>query len=278
MIVDHGQARLAVETTGEGPPDVLLLHAGVTDQRSWAPLRAALGDTARTISLDRRGYGATTYEPEPGWSPVEDAVAVLDALGIGRATVVGASVGGRTALDLALAHPERVERLVLIGAALSGAPAPEITDAEVLRLDAEGDDALERGDDDALNRIDAALWLDGAHHPGRVADDVRALFLDMNGRAITAIDPGDEEETDAWDRVGEIRVPTLVLIGEHDLEHIHRNARHLAATLPEARLVALSGVAHLPHLEGDATTLHEIAAFIAAGSGGSSSDSGMLGG
>lgn len=256
--VSSGRAELAVEITGSGP-DVLLLHAGVTDQRSWAPLRAALDGRARAVSFDARGFGRTTYAVEPGWSPVTDAVAVLEAVGVERAVVVGASMGGAVAIDLALTHPERVAALVLVGAAITGSPTPEITDAEVLRLDAAGDEALERGDTDALNRIEAALFLDGVHHPGRVPDDVRALFWEMNGRALAAAETGEETDRPrAWDRLGEIAVPTLVLVGEHDLEHVHRNARHLAGTVPGARLVELPDVAHLPHLEGDERTLAEI--------------------
>lgn len=266
MMIDHGRARLVVEEAGQGPPDVLLLHAGVTDQRSWASLVDVLAAHARCVSFDRRGFGATTYEEEDGWSPVADAVAVLDALGLDRAVVIGASMGGATALDLALAHPDRVSALVLIGAAVSGAPAPEITDAEVLRLDAEGDAALERDDLDALNHIEATLWLDGARCPGRVADDVRELFLDMNGRALSAAEPGEEAaDGAAWDRLGDIAVPVLVLVGELDLEHVHRNARHLAASLRQARLVELPGVAHLPHLEADGATLRAIAEFVGNG-------------
>ena len=266
-MVHSGRAQLAVEVSGDGGVDVLLLHAGVTDQRSWAPLRGVLEDRARTISFDRRGFGSTTYDEEPGWSPVADAVAVLDDLAIDRAVVIGASMGGGTALDLALTYPGRVGALVLVGAAISGAPAPEITDAEVLRLDAAGDAAFECGDLDELNRIEATLWLDGAHRAGRVADDVRALFLEMNGRALSAADPGVEAQPDAetdraWDRLGEIAVPILVVVGEHDLEHVQRNARHLAASLPQARLVELSGTAHLPHLEGDEAALGAIAGFV----------------
>ncbi|MGN6252497.1 MAG: alpha/beta fold hydrolase [Marmoricola sp.] len=263
--VPNGRARLSVEVSGSGPVDVLLLHAGVTDHRSWAPLRAVLADRGRVIGFDARGFGDTTYEYEPGWSPVTDAVAVLDAVGAGRAVVVGASMGGATALDLTLAHPERVAALVLVGAAVSGAPAPGSLDAATAALDEAGDAALARGDRVELNRVEAALWLDGPGRPGRVGEAVRALFLDMNARALAAADPGEQNASaPAWDRLEEIGVPTLVLVGEHDLEHVRRNARHLARAVPGAELVELPGVAHLPHLEGDEATLHAIARAVDA--------------
>jgi pimeloyl-ACP methyl ester carboxylesterase len=78
----NGAARLADVAQGEGTP-VLLMHAGVTDKRSWGPLIEALGDRCRTIAYDQRGYGETTYQPE-AHSAVGDALAVLDAQGHGR--------------------------------------------------------------------------------------------------------------------------------------------------------------------------------------------------
>lgn len=272
MIVTHGNAHLAVETIGEGPPDVLLLHAGVTDQRSWQPVVERLvdrpdgaGGGARCVSFDRRGFGETTYEPEEGWSPVADAVAVLDTVGVERAVVIGGSMGGGTAIDLALAHPDRVAALVLIGSAVSGAPALTDLDDETRRLDEAADAADEQDDQAEVNRIEATLWLDGPLHPGRVTGPVRDLFLEMNGRALVAPTPGDPAQPEpAWDRLGRIGCPTLVLVGEHDLRHIRAHARRLASEIPDARLVDLPGVAHLPQLEGDEQTLAEITRFLSA--------------
>jgi len=98
--------------TGAGDP-VLLIHAGMTDRRSWRSLSSRLAPDHLVLAYDQRGYGETTYSPEP-YSPVADAVAVLDAAGISRAAVVGCSMGGGAAVDLALEHPGRVSRLALI--------------------------------------------------------------------------------------------------------------------------------------------------------------------
>ena len=93
----------------------------------------------------------------------------------------------------------------------------------------------------------------------------RDLFLDMNGHALDSDDPGEQRaDAAAWDRLAEIGVPTLVLIGEHDLRYIKEGCAHAVAVIPGARLVELPGVAHLPHLEGDERTLAEIAAFVAS--------------
>ncbi|MDR2997593.1 MAG: alpha/beta hydrolase [Microbacterium sp.] len=240
----------------------MLLHAGVTDRRSWSALIDELGDGVRTVRYDARGYGDTRTAPDERWSMVADAVAVLDALGIERAVVVGASMGGATAVDLALAHPERVAGLVLIGAAVSGSPDRAL-DPVAARLDAEIEDAAEQDDLDTVNALEAHFWLDGPGHEGRVSGAARALFLDMNGRALSAADPGEPlPEEDAWPRTRTIRVPTAVVVGEYDLSEFHDNARHLAETIPGARLTRLPCTAHVPHAEGDDAAVRAIAALI----------------
>jgi pimeloyl-ACP methyl ester carboxylesterase len=263
MEITSGSAVLAAESTGEGP-DVLLVHAGVTDQRSWASVLDRLPGR-RCVTYDARGYGRTTYEAEDGWSAVEDAVAVLDAYEVEQAVVIGASMGGKTAIDLALQHPERVRALVLIGPAVSG--APEATyEPEVLALEDTWEAAEERGDVAEVNGLEARVWLDGPAAPeGRVTGAPRELFLEMNRRALAADDPGKQrDEVAAWDRLAEITVPTLLLIGDLDLRYIKEGVAHAASTIPGARLVELPGVAHLPHLENDERTLTEIAAFVAS--------------
>jgi pimeloyl-ACP methyl ester carboxylesterase len=263
MEITSGSAVLSADSAGSGP-DVLLLHAGVTDRRSWAPVVETLPNR-RCLSFDARGYGRTTYEREDGWSPVDDAVAVLDAYDAEQAVVVACSMGGRTALDLALTRPERVRGLVLIGSAVSGAPDLDHLEPGLEDLEKRYDAAYEAKDLDELNRLEAEIWLDGPFVPGRVTGPARELFLDMNRIALEAPEPGEaRHDVDAWTSCGDLRVPTLVLIGEHDLAHTHRNAAHLAETVPGARLVDLPGVAHLPHLERDERTLAEIAAFVTA--------------
>ena len=255
-----GTARIAYEVVGDGP-DVLLIHAGVNDRRGWRHVVERLSPTHRCIAHDMRGYGETEYEPQDGWSPHEDARAVLDAAGADRAVVVACSMGGQAAIDLTLAHPDRVSALLLIGTAVRGAPYPELTEGPTAELNerfaAAEDDLVE------LNRLDAHMWLDGPTAPGRVTGEVRALFLEMNDRALRAPDPGPEADTpDAWPRLGEIAVPTLVLVGRLDAEEILAIAPQVAERIPGARLETLDGVAHVPHLEADEATLAAVERFV----------------
>ena len=257
-----GKARIAYEVTGAGP-EVLLVHAGVNDRRSWRHAVDRLSPDFRCIAYDMRGHGETEYEPEEGWSPHEDARAVLDAAGAERPLVVACSMGGQAAIDLALAHPERAGALLLIGTAVRGAPYPELTEGPTAALNERFGQAEEAGDLEELNRLDAHMWLDGPASPeGRVGGEARALFLEMNAKALAAPDRGPEADTpDAWPRLPEIAVPTLLLVGRLDAEEIVAIAPEVAGRIPHARLEYLDGVAHLPHLEADEATLRSIHTF-----------------
>jgi pimeloyl-ACP methyl ester carboxylesterase len=265
VFATSGQAQLAYDVTGAaGGAGVLLIHAGVNDRRSWRHVVERLSPRHRCVAFDMRGYGETTYERDDGWTPVADAVAVLDAAGLERAIVVACSMGGQAAIDLTLAQPERVAGLLLIGTAIRGAPYPELTEGPTAELNARFEAAEAAGDLDELGRLDAWMWLDGpSADEGRVSGSVRDLFLEMNDIALRAQDPGDQGEIPpAWPRLGEIAVPTLVLLGRLDAEDIQVIDELAAGLIPGARLVHLEGVAHVPHLEGDAATLDAIAGFV----------------
>ena len=265
MIATSGRARIAYEATegvGADATDVLLIHAGVTDRRSWSHVVDRLRGRHRCVSYDARGFGETEYEQQDGWTLASDALAVLDAAGIDRAIVVACSMGGMTALDLVVDHPERVAALVLIGTAVSGAPYPEITEEPTASLVAACEAAEEAADWGEVNRLEAHLWLDGPTAPeGRVGGATRELFLAMNGRALHAPDPGERVRGDAWSRADEIAVPTLVLIGRLDLPDIIAVDAQLAELIPGASVRYLDGVAHLPHFEGDPVCLEAIEQF-----------------
>jgi pimeloyl-ACP methyl ester carboxylesterase len=264
VFATSGRAQLAYDSTGATDgADVFLVHAGVNDRRSWQHVVERLSPHHRCVAYDARGFGETTYEREDGWSPVTDAIAVLDAAGLTRPVVVACSMGGRTAIDLTLAHPDRVAGLALIGSAIRGAPYPDLKEGPTAELNALIEVAEAAKDLDEVGRLEAWMWLDGpSAEEGRVGGAVRELFLEMNGRALRAEDPGDQAETpSAWPRLGEIAVPTLVMVGRLDAEDIQVVDEQAAALVPGARLRYLEGVAHVPHLERDPATLDEIAAF-----------------
>lgn len=229
---------------------VVLLHANVADRRMWQGQWDWLATTHPVVGYDRRGFGESrTLRPTP-YSNVADLWDVMDSLGYDSAVLVGCSMGGRVAIDAALARPDRVGGLVLVSPGLSGAPAPRYGDSVKALTDAISA-ATSQGDLDAKNALQARLWLDGPlSPPGRVGGEIRRLFLSMNGTALRAANPGlASEEPSAWEQLEAIKAPALVMWGDLDLPHLQERCSLVAQRIPGAQSLVLQGTAHLPALE-----------------------------
>lgn len=241
-------ATLAGFETGEGLP-VVFLHAGVCDKRMWASQMEAVADAGfHAIAYDRRGYGETEAEDVP-FSHVEDLEAVLDALDMHAALLVGCSMGGGLALDFAFKNPGRTIGLVLMGTSVSGAPWSATTQESA--IEAAEEDAYERGDRDMLNRVQAHEWLDGPRaQSGRVGGAIRELFLDMNALALGKPELRQEERApDIYRQVAQVNTPTLLVVGDEDFTALIDRHEHLSEEMPNAFAVVLEGVAHIPSIE-----------------------------
>lgn len=142
-------------------------------------------------SADTGGHTPRRQAPGHSFNHVADLLAVMDALDVGSAVLVGNSQGERISLDVALDHPERVDGLVLVGPAITGAPYPFGFDADP--AEEASDEATDAADDPVeANRLEAHLRLDGPLQAGgRVGGASRELFLDMNGIARAAADTGE---------------------------------------------------------------------------------------
>jgi pimeloyl-ACP methyl ester carboxylesterase len=249
--VRSGRAELCVEDSQTPGPALVCLHAGVCDRRMWAPQVDALRATHRVIAYDRRGYGETRFEAEP-FSHVDDLIVLLNALQIDQATLMGCSQGGRFAIDAALAHPERVQALVLVACAVSGAPTPESGFSPRVqgRIDA-CEAAEQQGDLASVNELEAQLWLDGPEQAtGRVSGPLRELFLSMNGLALASAPAGDTATPpSSWSCIEQLKLPTLIIWGTLDFDHLDQRMRELARRIQGAQSVLMQGVAHLPGLE-----------------------------
>ena len=232
---------------GAGFP-IVLLHAGVADSRMWQPQVEEFAKQFDVVRPDMRGFGDSELPPVP-WKPHADLLALIDELRLKPAFLVGCSMGGSLAIDFAIDNPERVSKLVLVGAGVSGQkqdPRHEGLYAEVMAAD-------ERNDMKAVNEAEMYLWLDGPYRPrGYVAQPLRDLFLDMNGgnrRADWSRAPNQSLEPPAIERLNEITAPTLVIVGEADLEPIRETADMLASSIAGAHMEVVRDAAHLPNLE-----------------------------
>lgn len=246
---------LAWEASGDGPPDLLLLHPGLCDRSFWDPVWPGLASLGRAIRFDARAFGASP-DPTGSFAPAEDAVSVLDAAGADRAIVVGVSYGSRIALDVTVGWPERVQALVLVSGPGRDDPALEARFEEV-------DEAMDRGDVDAANAIEVELWAE------RAAPDVRAWVTAQNRALLERQHHLEDEpsflEPPATERVGEVRVPVLVLLGEHDQPSSVAGAEDIArATGGELIVVARAG--HLLGREQPEKFLAALERFVRAAS------------
>jgi pimeloyl-ACP methyl ester carboxylesterase len=196
---------------------------------------------------DQRGFGESELPSKP-WSPVADLLSLMKQLSLEPAHLIGCSMGGALAIDFALAHPERISKLVLVGSAIGGfAFKPEHA-----HLFSEAASARKAGDLDALNQAMLKLFLDGPERPrGYVAEPLRKLFLEMNGRALRSDFEKAPPEQDALAvrRLHEIAEPTLVVVGDQDVPTVLEAADLLMNSIPDVRKAVIHDAAHLPNLE-----------------------------
>jgi pimeloyl-ACP methyl ester carboxylesterase len=234
-------AQLAWWSDGEGEA-LVLVHAGVADARMWEPLLPALTASHRVVRYDLRGAGRTRSQPG-AYSNADDLAALLDALAIDRAHVVGASYGGQVALEFAATHPTRVASLVLLAAAL---PDSDPTSAKQEFCDAE-EQAIEEGRIDDAVELNVALWA------GTSTPATQALVRDMQRLAFDLQLDEDAEPQDLDPplsaRLGTIDVPATIAVGDRDLADADAVAQRLAGELPQATLHRVGDAGHLLALD-----------------------------
>ncbi len=258
-------SELAAERWPGGAPVAVLLHEGVSDRRGWQELAGCLAPQLTVVAYDRRGFGETPPSAGP-FSHAGDLLAVLDQVTGGPAWLVGASAGGGIALDAALLAPDRVAGLVLLGSAVSGSPEPKL-DEHTQRFDGLLDEAIAAGDLAETNRLETWLWLDGPAQPeGRVGGRARELALDMNAVILRNAVPesAGASGVDAWNRLGEVRVPVTVACGEFDVPFVIERGRYLAQRVPRGSYQVLAGMAHQPYLEQPGTVARLVLDAVAA--------------
>jgi len=240
---------LYLETRGHGP-DLVLLHGWGLNLRVWDGLTRELQSSFRVITVDLPGHGRSPWNPKAR-TPAEQAWQVHAALASrsDRYSLIGWSMGGQIAIDLAAAMPGSVERLVLVGTTPRfaagedwphGMPAATLeklatqlrtnykrTVSEFLELQVRGSAASEK----VLAELHASLFSHGEAHP-------KALVAGLNTL----------KSSDLRSMLGLIRAPTLVIAGQYDRVTLPIASRALAEALPDARYVEFRRAAHAPFL------------------------------
>ena len=239
-------ALIAYDIAGSGPP-LVLLHAGLGDRRMWDAQIPALAERFTVIRCDARGFGETRKPPQP-YSAHGDVLGLLDHLGIERAHLVGVSMGSQTAIEVAVAAPERVSSLIAV-AARTGTPVSLELRANLDRVD----EIFESGDVAGAVEYELRMWIDG---PGREPEAVNPAMRERVREMNAALFARDDEEGDpiplnppAAERLGDITAPTLIVYGDMDIADVRQAGPHLAAAIPGASLAVIPDAAHLPQME-----------------------------
>jgi 3-oxoadipate enol-lactonase len=249
MRTDLGDARLPFVRAGAGPP-LVFLHAGIADMRMWEPQLATFAQDHTVFAYDLRGYGRSE-SADVEYAHHTDLARMLDAQDMDCVTLIGASIGGSAAIDFALEQPERVEALVLVGAAVGGY---EFSDAASIAAWDPIEAAHEAGDFELATELELRFWVDGPkRRPEQVDTGFRRTVSAMLRPNIERGELEQELELDppALDRLGEIDIPTLVIVGDEDVPDVQRTAEILAENIYEASSSRIGDSAHLPSLEHD---------------------------
>ena len=242
-VAEVNGTKLYYETAGKGPA-VVLVHGGLVDSRLWDDQMKELAKHHRVVRYDLRAMGRSAPAPQP-FSHIEDLRALMDFLKIERATVVGLSLGGIIAADFALEYPERVDRLVLVGAGPRGDKQPPDKDAM------KAYEAASKGIAEEFVNVVMKSGLYAAVREGTPAyARLRQMMLE-NFKALSTFAPGflKYPTQPTLERLGQIKAPTLVIIGGEDAQSLKNVADTLAAGIPGARKVVIPGASHHPPVE-----------------------------
>jgi pimeloyl-ACP methyl ester carboxylesterase len=259
--------RLAYEEVSPAAPEgtVLLLCGIGAKRQGWYKQLQPLGARFRTIALDYRDVGDSdeaTAQYTIG-DVAEDVHELARALGIERAGLIGISMGGFVALELALRHPELVDKLILIVTS-AGGPTHVSTSPEIMRLLMPGDEDVETGA--GARRVCAAVAAPGfaERHPEEMETFVeiarhRPMTKDAYLRQLAAC-----RGHDVSDRLDRISAPTLVIHGDLDPLVPVENGRHLAERIPGAELIVYADTGHIPEVERADEFNRDLLAFLEA--------------
>jgi pimeloyl-ACP methyl ester carboxylesterase len=224
----------------------------------WEPLLPHLPADREVIRYDMRGFGEAEPPGEP-FSHARDLLDLLDGRGLDRVALVGASYGGRVALQVAGNWPERVRGLALLDSATIGhdwsAGFREYDEAETA--------AFEAGDIEQAVELNVRTWVDAGRDPSEIDPAIRKLVADMQRRIFELDNDVDSDCEPLAIEPERITAPTVVAVGEFDLPDFHAIARDLAERIPN--VVAhetVPGAAHLPALERPAETARLIAPVV----------------
>jgi 3-oxoadipate enol-lactonase len=240
--VEVEAGKLFYEECGTGPDAVILIHDGIAHSAVWDDVWPTFCKRFHTIRYDRRGYGRS---PASGtwYTETEDLATLLRNRKVSHSVLVGSSHGGELSIDFTLQYPSLVRQLVLVGAVVSGLPYTD----HFLNRGISNSQPFEKNDVPG----GLANWAKDKYLLAPAHDAAKKRLLEL----LTA-NPQDMTHSDyarptqaALHRLKEIRVPTLILVGDADIPDVHAHAGAIEAGIAGSRRVVIPEAGHLMYLE-----------------------------
>jgi 2-succinyl-6-hydroxy-2,4-cyclohexadiene-1-carboxylate synthase len=266
MRVPVNGVHLNVEQTGDGLP-LLLLHGFTGSCETWSPFESSLGRHFRLISIDLPGHGQSDSPGEPQRYRMEraaqDVLAILDRLGLNHITVLGYSMGGRLALHVVLAAPDRIRALVL------ESTSPGIPDSDDRAIRIESDEELAQvleheGIETFVDRWERqTLFSSQTRLTAAARARLREQRLRNNpaGLAGSLRGAGAGAQKSLWGQLPVVCQPTLIIVGAEDTKY-RRIGCEMAEALPVASLVVVPRAGHTVHLEQPSAFEQQVLNFL----------------
>jgi len=254
IVVETGYAevdggRLYYETSGKGPV-LVLIHAGFLDSRMWDTQFELFSENYRVIRYDVRGFGRSDIA-RTKFSDFKDLRGILDHLRVKTASLIGVSNGGRIASDFAVEYPSMVDHLVLVSPGMSGykssGPEEEKLWEEFDKQMKPQEDADREGRAADAVEMDVNAWA-SAQTP---ADRERITKIAMDNFHVHVDNPWKLQvppEPRTWQRLSQIRVPTLLIIGDRDVPAQILMVDNIHTHIPGSKKVLIQGADHIVNM------------------------------
>jgi pimeloyl-ACP methyl ester carboxylesterase len=245
-VASFGISEIYYEVAGTGEPTVVLLHGGLLDCTMWDEQFEFLSRNHRVIRFDASAHGRSALPPE-AYLDHANLLGLMEHLQIESAVLVGLSMGGRVAIDMALEEPMRVRGLVAVSPGLGGYSFASDFHVENRKFMIA---AWKSGDFDAVVEAFQREWTDGPlRAPEDVDQEVRERVRVMARNTVESVMEGRTLRPPAIERLTELQLPMLVVVGELDMPGIHEIANLLVEANPNAELATIPNVAHMVNLE-----------------------------
>lgn len=243
------------EIGGSGHP-LTLIHGMLLDQSSWNEQFSVFAQHYQVLRYDMQGWGGSAQEKagQP-YSLRQDLLSLLEYLNINTTYLLGLSGGGELALDFTLEHPDKVKALLLISSGLSGYPMP-MTEA-IQTYIGQYYGALQLRDIPSAVEATVRFWADGPRrtpeqmnaHARACITEMLTLHIQQHGDFLAHQQHMLPLEQPAINRLAEVKVPTLIVVGNEDTPYTLANAVILEQGIAGAKKVIIPGTAHHPNLE-----------------------------